>query len=234
MTMSHLKRLAPLLLIVAALALAYAFGLQHQLSWTALAAHQAALRTWVQADPLTTAAGYVAIYALAVAASFPGAIWITITGGLMFGTALGAALAVCGSTIGAILLFLAARSALGPFLARRAGRLLERVQPGLERDGFLYVLALRLIPVVPFWLINLAAALSGVRLSHFVAATVIGIIPAVVVFASIGAGIGGVLAAGQTPDLSIMVSAPVLLPLLGLAVLSLLPVGWRYWKGENA
>ena len=232
--MSHLKRLAPLLLILAALALAYALGLQRQLSWTALAAHQAALRTWVQAEPLATAAGYVTVYTLAVAASFPGAIWITITGGLMFGTALGAALAVCGSTLGAILLFLAARSALGPFLERRAGRLLDRVRPGLQRDGFLYVLALRLIPVMPFWLINLAAALTGVRLSHFIAATVIGIIPAVTVFASIGAGIGGVLAAGQIPDLSIIFSPPVLLPLLGLALLSLLPVAWRHWSRKNA
>ena len=232
--MSHLKRLAPLLLILAALALAYALGLQRQLSWTALAAHQAALRTWVQAEPLATAAGYVAVYTLAVAASFPGAIWITITGGLMFGTALGAALAVCGSTLGAILLFLAARSALGPFLERRAGRLLDRVRPGLQRDGFLYVLALRLIPVMPFWLINLAAALTGVRLSHFIAATVIGIIPAVTVFASIGAGIGGVLAAGQIPDRSIIFSPPVLLPLLGLALLSLLPVAWRHWSRKNA
>jgi uncharacterized membrane protein YdjX (TVP38/TMEM64 family) len=232
--MSHLKRLAPLLLILAALALAYALGLQRQLSWTALAAHQAALRTWVQAEPLATAAGYVAVYTLAVAASFPGAIWITITGGLMFGTKLGAALAVCGSTLGAILLFLAARSALGPFLERRAGRLLDRLRPGLQRDGFLYVLALRLIPVMPFWLINLAAALSGVRLSHFIAATVIGIIPAVTVFASIGAGIGGVLAAGQIPDISIIFSPTVLLALLGLAALALLPVGWRYWSRKNA
>ena len=232
--MSHLRRLAPLLLILAALALAYALGLQHQLSWAALAAHQAALRTWVQTEPLATAAIYVAVYALAVAASFPGAIWITITGGLMFGTAWGAALAVTGSTSGAILLFFAARSALGPFLERRAGRLIDRVRPGLQRDGFLYVLALRLIPVVPFWLINLAAALSGVRFSHFVAATVIGIIPAVTVFASIGAGLGSVLAAGQTPDLTVIFSPAVLLPLLGLALLSLLPVGWRYWNGKNA
>jgi uncharacterized membrane protein YdjX (TVP38/TMEM64 family) len=232
--MPHLKRFAPLLLILAALAIAYALGLQRQLSWAALAAHQAALRTWVHADPLATAAGYLAVYALAVAISFPGAIWITVTGGLLFGTALGAALAVCGATIGAVLLFLAARSALGPLLARRAGRLLDRVQPGLRRYGFSYVLALRLIPVVPFWLINFAAALSGVRLDHFAVATFVGIIPATIVFASIGAGIGGVLAAGRTPDLSIILSAPVLLPLLGLAVLSLLPVAWRHWRGGNA
>jgi uncharacterized membrane protein YdjX (TVP38/TMEM64 family) len=232
--MSHLKRLAPLVLILAMLVAGFAFGLQHQLSWAALAAHRAALRTWVQADPLATAAGYVAVYALAVAVSFPGALWITIAGGYLFGTALGAALAVAGSTIGAVLLVLAARTALGPVLARRAGSLVERMRPGLERDGFSYVLALRLIPVVPFWLTNLAAAFTGVRLRHFVAATLIGTIPATTVFASIGAGVGNVLGTGRTPDVSVIFSAPVLLPLLGLAVLSLLPIAWRRWKAADA
>jgi uncharacterized membrane protein YdjX (TVP38/TMEM64 family) len=231
--MTLVKRLAPLLLILAALALAYAFGLQRQLSWTALAAHQAALRTWVQTEPLATAAGYLAVYILAVAASFPGAVWITVAGGLLFGTALGAVLAVCGSTIGAIALFFIARTALGPLLARRVRGLLARVEPGLRRDGFSYVLALRLIPVVPFWLINLAAALSGVRLWHFALATFIGVIPAATIVASIGAGIGGVLAQGRTPDLSVIFSPPVLLPLLGLAVLSLLPVAWRRWNARH-
>ena len=232
--MSYLKRFAPLALILAVLATGFAFGLQHQLSWTALAAHRAALRTWVQATPLATAAAYVAVYVLAVAVSFPGAVWITIAGGFLFGTALGAALAVAGSTIGAVLLVLAARSALGPLVARRAGSLIERMRPGLERDGFSYVLALRLIPVVPFWLTYLAAALAGVRLRDFAAATLIGTIPATTVFASVGAGIGEVLGTGRTPDVSVILSAPVLLPLLGLAALSLLPVAWRWWKAANA
>jgi uncharacterized membrane protein YdjX (TVP38/TMEM64 family) len=232
--MSHLKRFAPLLLILAVLVGGLVVGLQHQLSWAALAAHQAALRTWVEAEPFATAVLYAAVYALAVAISFPGAVWITVTGGLLFGTALGAALAVVGSTSGAVLLVLAARTALGPFLARRAGRLIEGLRPRMRRDGFSYVLALRLIPVVPFWLTNLAAAVAGVRLSHFAAATLIGTIPASTVFASIGAGVGSVLAAGQTPDLLVIFSPPVLLPLLGLAVLALLPVAWRRRRAADA
>jgi uncharacterized membrane protein YdjX (TVP38/TMEM64 family) len=232
--MSHLKRFAPLLLILAVLVGGLVFGLQHQLSWAALAAHQAALRTWVEAAPFATGAVYVGVYALAVAVSFPGALWITVTGGLLFGTAIGATLAVVGATSGAVLLVLAARTALGPFLARRAGRLIEGLRPRMRRDGFSYVLALRLIPVVPFWLTNLAAAVAGVRLSHFAAATLIGTIPATTVFASLGAGLGRVLAAGQTPDLLVIFSPPVLLPLLGLAVLALLPVAWRRWRAADA
>lgn len=227
------KRILPLALVIAVLAGGYALGLQHYLSWAALGERQTALRAMVQANPVGAAAAYLAIYAIAVAASFPGALLITVAGGLLFGTLAGAAMAVCGATAGAVIIFLAARSALAPFLVRRAGGLLDRLRPGLQRDGFSYVLALRLIPVMPFWLINLAAALCGVRLAHFAVATFFGIIPATTVYASIGAGLGGVLAAGRTPDLSQVLSAPVLLPLLGLALLALLPVGWRRWQART-
>lgn len=92
---------------------------------------------------------------------------LTLAGGLLFGTVTGAARAVAGATIGAVLLFLAARCALGGWLAGRARGLLDRVRPGLERDGFSYMLALRRLPVVPFWLVNLALALVGMRLGSF-------------------------------------------------------------------
>ena len=138
-----------------------------------------------------------------------------------------------GGTAGAVLLFLAARTALGRPIGRRAEPLLSRIRPGLERDGFSYLLALRLIPVVPFWLLNLAPALVGMRLAPYALATLIGIIPGTLVFASIGAGIGGVLEAGRQPDLSVILSPRVIVPLLGLALLSLLPVAWRRWKGSH-
>jgi len=230
--MTMARCLLPLLLLFAVLAAGYALGLQHWLSWEALAARQAELRQAVAARPAGSAALYVLVYALAVAVSFPGAVVLTIAGGLLFGVPGGTALAVCGATLGAVVFFLAARSALRPLLARRFGVLLERLRPGMERNGFSYVLALRLLPVVPFWLINIAAALSGVRLSAFALATLLGIVPAGAVYASVGAGIGGVLAEGGRPDLSVILSPPVLLPLLGLAVLAVLPQGWRWWKAR--
>ena len=140
-----------------------------------------------------------------------------------------------GATFGAVLLFLVVRLALRPVLARRFGTLLERIRPGLEQDGFSYLLALRLIPAFPFWLINLAPALVGMRLLPYAAATLIGVVPAAVVFASLGAGVGGVLAAGERPEVGVIFSLPVLGPLIGLALLSLLPVLWRHWrKGAHA
>lgn len=233
-----MRRMLPLIVLLALLGLAYAMGWHTALSWGAVAARRAALQSVVDAQPVLAALAYVGIYAAAVAVSIPGAVVITVTGGLLFGTVLGTVLAVSGAAIGAVLVFLAARSALGPLLvspklAGRVGPWLERLRPGLERDGFNYVLALRLIPVVPFWLTNLAPALVGMRLAPFALATLIGIIPGGAVFASIGAGIGHVLDRGGTPDLSLILSAPVLLPLLALAALSLLPPLWKRWRSRH-
>ena len=231
--MTALRRLWPLLLILALLAAGYATGLHRQASWAALAQHEAALRRAVAAAPVLAAAAYVAAYAVAVTLSIPFGALFTVTGGLLFGTLAGGALAVAGATTGAILVFLAVRGVLGPLLATRAGSFLERIQPGLRRDGFAYLLAMRLTPVVPFWLTNLAPALAGIPLATFAGATFIGIMPVSFVFASVGAGVGHVLAAGGQPDVSLIWSPSILLPLLSLAALALLPVAWRRWSARN-
>ena len=231
--MPLVKRFWPILPLLLVFALGYAFGLHNELNWPSLARREAELRALVAAHPLAMAAGFVALYATAVAVSFPGAIVLTVTSGLLFGPWLGAALTVTGATTGSVLIFLAARTALAPFLAARAGPFIERFRAGLQRDAFSYILALRLIPVIPFWLVNLAPALLGVRLAPFAAGTFLGIMPATTVFASLGAGIGTILASGGRPDLTIILTPPVLLPLLGLAALSLVPVAWRAWRGRD-
>jgi uncharacterized membrane protein YdjX (TVP38/TMEM64 family) len=223
-------RWLPLLVILAAIVAAFAFGVPQALSWSALGERQAALTQVTQAHPAASVLLYIAVYALVVALSVPVGVVLSVAGGLLFGTVLGAASAVVGATVGAVLLFLAVRLALGPLLVRRAPALVARIGPGLERDGFSYLLALRLIPAFPFWLVNLAPALVGMRLLPYAAATFIGVIPAAVVFASIGAGVGGVLAVGERPDVGVIFSAHVLGPLIGLAALSLLPVLWRRWR----
>lgn len=228
------KRLAPVLaLVLLALILSWS-GLTERLSWAELARQQAALRQLVADWPVLAPVVYVAVYAVFVALSLPQAVVITITGGLLFGATVGAALAILGATLGATILFLIARSAFGNSLASRGGAFVTTVRDGLARDGFNYLLALRLVPAFPFWLVNLAAALGGMRLAPFFAATLIGIAPGTFVFASIGAGAGEVLAGGGTPDLSLILSLPVLGPLLGLALLSLLPVAWRRWRKPHA
>jgi len=229
-----MKRALPLLLLVVLAVAAWASGVTDYLSWAELARQQATLRQAVADWPVLMPLAYIAIYAFFVALSLPQAVVVTITGGLLFGTLAGGALAVTGATIGAIILFLLAKSAFGTTMANRGGAFLQKIREGLERDGFNYLLAIRLIPVFPFWLVNLAAALGGMRLGPYALATLIGIAPGTFVFASIGAGIGSVLATGGQPDLSIILSWPVLGPLLGLAALSLLPVAWRHWRKADA
>lgn len=219
-----MRRIVPLLVLAAGLLGGAALGL-HLASWDALAARQAALRGVVAESPGLAAAGYLALYAAAVALSFPGAALLTVLGGWLFGGVLGAALAVGGGTLGAAGFFLVARAALRPAIARIAARRpgVASMQTRMRRDGFATILALRLLPVVPFWLINIAAAMAGVRFRSFALATLLGVMPAGAIYAALGAGVGGVLAAGGQPDLGVMLSPPVLLPLVGLAALAVLP-----------
>lgn len=201
-------------------------GIGDGLSWARIARHEEHLLALVAAHPLLAPLGYVVFYTVWVALSIPEAAVITLVGGLLFGTLLGGAMAVVGSTVGAVLLFLIARTALGETVRRRAGAFLERIRPRLHRDGFNYLLALRLFPA-PFWLVNLVAGVSGMRLLPFAVATLIGVIPATFIMASVGAGAAGVLANGQAPDMRVLVSPHILGPLVALAALSLLPVAWR-------
>jgi uncharacterized membrane protein YdjX (TVP38/TMEM64 family) len=152
---------------------------------------------------------------------------MTLAGGLLFGVVWGTILTVVGASLGAALIFLAARSAFAPLLAGRAEGLLGALRVGLERDGFFYLLTLRLVPIFPFWLVNLAPALVGMRFAPYLAATFLGIIPGTAVFAGIGAGLDQVFAIGGVPDLGVIFSPAVLLPLMGLGALSLFGAWWR-------
>jgi uncharacterized membrane protein YdjX (TVP38/TMEM64 family) len=232
--MRLLRRFWPAALLLIAIAAAWVAGLSQHIGWAALARHQAALLAWVASHPVTAPLLYLLIYAVAVLLSLPESAVLTMAAGLLFGTLSGGILAVLGSSAGAIALFLAVRYHLADALAARRGRFLDAVRLGLRRDGFSYLLAVRLVPAFPFWLVNLAAALSGMRLVPYATATVLGIIPATFVYASIGTGLGDVLSTGGQPDLAVIFSPRILGPLIGLAVLSLLPVLWRRRKRASA
>lgn len=228
--MSLTRRLVPILLLVAAFVAAWQFGWADQLSWADLSRHAAMLHRLVAEWPILAASTYILAYAVAVALSVPEGAALTVFGGVLFGTTMGGLLAIIGATCGAVALFLIVRNLLADAVAARAGKLIARIRPGLERDGFNYLLAIRLVPVVPFWLVNLAPALVGMRLGPYALATLIGIVPSTFVFASIGAGLAAVLASGGQPDLSEVLSLRVLLPLAALALLVLLPVILRRAK----
>ena len=234
-SMQMLRRFWLIILLTVVFASAWVVGASGHSTWTwaALARHHAVLATWVASHPVLAPAAYLLLYAVAVLLALPESAVLTVAGGLLFGTLSGGLLAIIGSSTGAVALFLAVRHHLADAIAARRGRFVEVIRQSLHRDGFSYLLAIRLIPAFPFWLVNLAAALSGMRLVSYGAATVIGIIPATFVFASIGAGLSEVLSAGGQPDLTVIFSPRILGPLTAMAALSLLPVVWRRWKRPN-
>jgi uncharacterized membrane protein YdjX (TVP38/TMEM64 family) len=159
----------------------------------------------------------------------PGAAILTIAGGFLFGTWVGGLCAVIGATLGATAIFLAARAGLAG-LAHRAGRFVGKLEAGFRADAFNYLLVLRLVPIFPFWLINLVPALVGVRLPTYMLATFLGIVPGTFVYASLGNGLGSLV---EEPDLAIIFKPSLFLPIVGLALLALVPVGYKHWRGKK-
>lgn len=223
----RLRRLLPLALLLVALGLVFATGAHELVSLESLRRHRATLVAFVAEWPVLSALLYVLLYTALTALSIPGALALTLAGGFLFGTLLATLLVVIGATLGAVLLFLIASTALGEPLRARASPWLARMAEGFRADAFSYLLVLRLVPLFPFWLVNLVPALLGVPLRTFALATALGIVPGSLVYASVGAGLGHLLERGEEPDLDLILEPALLLPLLGLALLALLPIAWR-------
>jgi uncharacterized membrane protein YdjX (TVP38/TMEM64 family) len=224
------RRWLPLAVLVAVGVAVYASGLHHELSLASLQHRRGTLQALVAAHSLLAPLAFVAVYASAIALSLPGALFLTLAGGFLFGTWLGGSLSVVGATLGAVAVFLVARSSLGAALRERAGPWLQRLEAGFRRDALSYLLVLRLVPVFPFWLVNLVPAFLGVSLRNFALATFLGIIPGCLVYAGVGSGLGTLLDRDEQPDLHLILEPQVLLPLLGLAALALLPALYRRWQ----
>ncbi len=226
-------RVLPLALLLGGGALLlFAFDVGSLLNLESLREHKVWLMQQVAANLPLAALIFVLTYACSTALSLPAGLILTLIGGFLFGTLLGSLFVVTGATLGAIAVFLAARTAFGDVLRRRAGPLLRKLQDGLQKDALSYLLVLRLIPLFPFWLVNIAPAFFGVSLRVYAVATLVGILPATVIYCSIGAGLGALL--DENLDLEslgrVILEPRYILPLVGLALLSLLPVGYRHWK----
>jgi len=236
-----LAKLIPLGILLAGLIAFFATGLNKYVSFGELAKHHTAMVAWVQNNFLLAVLCYMAGYAVMIAFSLPGGAVATIFGGFLFasvvdgiaGTILAAAIVVVGATLGATALFLAARSGLGEPLRARAGPGLKRMEAGFRENAMNYLLVLRLVPLFPFWLVNLVPAFLGVPLRTYVIGTFFGIMPGTFVYASVGGGLGAILEAGKSPDLGIIFNAEILIPLLGLALLALIPVIYKRIKARR-
>jgi uncharacterized membrane protein YdjX (TVP38/TMEM64 family) len=233
--LSLLKRFGPLIAIAGAMVAAFALGLDEHLSLSALIQQREMLAGFINENLLVSVLTFGALYALAVALSFPAASLLTIAGGFLFGWFFGGLTVVVAATVGATALFLAARTAFGQAIAQRAGPTLKRLLEGFKKDGFNYLLFLRLTPIFPFTLVNIAPALANLPLRSYVLATFFGIAPGTFAYAFVGSGLDSVIMAQEAAnpgcaaagtcsiDLGSLVTTEIILAFAALGTVALIP-----------
>jgi len=223
-----LARFLPIGLIALATAAIFATGAHRYLSLETLRENRAALEGLVERNLPLAVAAYTAAYVAVTALSLPGATLMSVLGGFLFGPFLGAGAVVIAATIGAAIIFSAARTALGDSLRKKAGPFARKMEDGFKRNAFSYLLLLRLIPLFPFFIVNIAPAIFDVKLRTFALATFIGIIPGAFAFVSAGNGLGAVLDSGGDLKLAGLLTQPeILTPIIALSVLALLPIALK-------
>jgi len=227
-----LKRIVPLLILAFMLGLFFAFDLGRFLSFETLAEYRASLLAWVEKHAVLAPVVYVLVYFVVVAFSLPGGLVMTVSGGFLFGFVAGGIYAVTGATLGATALFLIAKTSLGDYLLAKAGGKIQKMQQGFADNALSYLFVLRLIPIFPFFLVNLAPAFLGVSLRIYLIATFFGIMPATFVFALAGSGLGSVLDQGKDITVSGIFTPEIMVAFSGLALLALLPVVYKRF-GRN-
>jgi uncharacterized membrane protein YdjX (TVP38/TMEM64 family) len=248
------QRWVPVAVLLAVMALVYAMGWHEYLSFKTIGVNYESLKASVAGHKLLAALVYALAYVAVVALSLPGALVMTLAGGLLFGWQLGAALTVVAATIGATLLFVAARTSFGETLAAKAGPSLAKLRDGFKENALSYLLFLRLVPAFPFFIVNLAPALLGVPLKTFVLGTFLGIIPGTIAFSVAGSGLGSVVEAQNkvyqdclaragsagdsacpyTIDTSALLTRELLAAFVLLGVIALLPVALKRLRGRHA
>ena len=230
MNPSLLKRLLPLVLIATVIVLFMALDLGRFISFDSLREHREMLNGWVSAYPLLAPLAYILLYIVVVAFSLPGGAVMTISGGFLFGAALGGGYAVLGATLGATALFLIAKTSVGDFLMSKAGPGINKLQAGFSDNAMSYMFVLRLVPIFPFFLVNLAPAFLGVPLRIYLIATFFGIMPATFVYALAGSGLGSVFDQGGEFSIGSILTPEMMGALVGLALLSLIPVLYKKFR----
>jgi uncharacterized membrane protein YdjX (TVP38/TMEM64 family) len=227
------RRLWPLAVLALGLLAAKLTGLDAYLSFDNLQQNRTVLVDWVDRWGMLAVLVYAGIYIAVVAFSLPGGAVMTIAGGFLFGQIWATAYVVVAATVGATLVFLAAKTSLGDQLAAKAGPWLAKMRAGFAENAMSYMLFLRLVPVVPFFVANLAPAFLGVGLRTYVTATLIGIIPGTFVFASFGAGLGAIFDRGESFSTSAVLTPEILTGLIGLGVIALIPAVYKKIKGKR-
>ncbi len=227
------RRIIPLAVIVGGFIAFFAFDLDSYVTFETLKQNRQWLIDQVAAHRMAAVLAFIVIYAACVTFSLPVAAVVSISGGFLFGLWFGTVWNVLAATLGATLLFLAARTVFADILHSKAGPWFHKVEAGFQKNAFNYLLFLRLVPAFPFFVVNLVPAFLGVRLRTFVIATFFGIIPGGFVYTSVGAGLGSVFDTGEEFSVAGILTPEIVTAMVGLAVLSLVPVAFRTWQARR-
>lgn len=227
-------RFGPALLVLLAVALVIRSGWLGRLSLEGLKDSRAVLAGFVRAHPLQSLGLYAAVYVGTVALSLPTALILTLTGGFLFGPWVGGLAAAISCTLGAVVVFLISRLTVGDAVEAKTGARARAVAEQIKKDAFFYILTLRLIPVTPFWLTNVAAGLIDIPVAIFFSASLIGILPVSLIYAGIGAGLDALFASGRPLSVHALVTPRIVLPLIGLALLAVLPILYQRSRARRS
>jgi uncharacterized membrane protein YdjX (TVP38/TMEM64 family) len=233
------RRLAPLLLLLAGIALFFALGLHQHFSFDSLRQNRAELLDFVARSWLLAALLYIAVYIGTTSLSLPWGALLTLAGGFLFGPVAGTVLSVISATAGAFLLFTVAKSALGDPLRARARRSLkagawQRIEAGFQANALSYLLFLRLVPIFPFFVVNLVPAFLGVRPRIYLLGTLLGIVPGTLIYSVVGSGLGKIFERGEEFSLDNVLTPEILAGLAALALLSMIPVVYKFLRKRAA
>ncbi len=226
-------KMIPIALIAIGLIAFFYFRLYRLMTFQNLQVHRAWLISWTTSHLVLSMAIFCGTYILMVGLSIPNASLLTILGGFLFGPILGTIYVVCSATIGALLIFLAAKTAFHDLLQKKAGDWQQKFEKGFRKNAVSYLLFLRFVPLFPFWLINIAAAFFGVSARIFTLTTFFGILPGSFVYVLLGNGLGVLFDQGRVPDLQIIFKPSILIPILSLALLSLIPIIYKKVRAHD-
>ncbi len=245
-----LKRWVPLVGLVIAVGAAFASGLHKHLTLTAFAENREFLTGYVADNWVLAILAYAGIYALAIALSLPGGALLTLVGGFLFGWFFAGSVTIIAATAGSVFVFMIARSSLGAFLTHKAGPFMQKMADGFNDDAFNYMMFLRLVPIFPFWLVNIAPALFNVKMRTYIITTFLGIIPGTFAISLLGSGLGSVIDKQKvmydtcvatrgaknctfSVEVSSLVTPQLLIAFAALGVVSLIPVVIKRWKARS-
>jgi uncharacterized membrane protein YdjX (TVP38/TMEM64 family) len=222
--MDKIKKWIPFLVIVILMLIAYFSGILHYFSFAKLQMHRHTIVAFVTEHWVVSPLLFIFLYIIVAALSLPVGVFLSLLGGFLFTQPFSTLYIVIGATIGASFIFLAAKTALADLLKQKASKFLPKIEAGFRENGVSYLLFLRLVPLFPFWLVNLAPAFLGVRLRTFVWTTFVGIIPGAFVFAQAGAGLGAILDANQGFSIDGIFNWQVKIALIALGIFALIPI----------